>query len=213
MKHPAPSLAPILRSDTQGRLLARLLHDPAREYNLTELVEWTGSSMPTISREVDRAEQAGIVRSRRVGPTRMVSANEGHPLHPAMRRLILATYGPPAVIAEAFGELTGAEAVVLYGSWAARYLGDPGRAPNDVDVLVIGEVDLDELHDAADRAEQRIGLPVQATARSTAAWLEASESFVREVRRRPLLPVLIADEAGALAEDLDRLAEDGGSAS
>ena len=205
MKVTAPSLAPMLRSDTQGRLLARILADPSTEYNLTELVEWTGSSMPTVSREVDRAEQAGIVRSRKTGPTRLVRADESHPLYPAVRRLILGTYGPPAVIAETFAGLAGAEAVVLFGSWAARYLGRPGRAPNDVDVLVIGDVDLDAMHDAADAAERRIGLPVQATARTRTAWLDADESFIREVRSRPLVPVLVDDAADELAADLEHL--------
>src|SRR3954468_11935675 len=111
MKAPSPSLAPMLRSDTQGRLLARLFVDPAAEYNLTELVEWTGSSMPTVSREVDRAELAGIVTSRKVGPTRLVRPNEAHALYGATRQLILGTYGPPAVVAEAFDDLVGAEAV------------------------------------------------------------------------------------------------------
>ena len=157
MKAPSPSLAPMLRSDTQGRLLARLLLDPTAEHNLTELVEWTGSSMPTVSREVDRAELAGIVTSRKVGPTRLVRANEDHALYGATRQLILGTYGPPAVIAEAFRDLTGADAVVLFGSWAARYLGQPGRAPNDIDVLVIGAVDQDAMHDAAEEAEHQIG--------------------------------------------------------
>lgn len=68
MKAPAPTLAPMLRSDTQGRLLARVLVDPAEEHNLTELVAWTESSMPTVQREVGRAEQAGIVLTRKVGP-------------------------------------------------------------------------------------------------------------------------------------------------
>lgn len=160
----APSLAPMLQSGTLGRLLARILADPTKEHNLTELAEWTGSSMPTVSREVDRAELAGIVRSRKTGPTRLVRANESHPLYPAIRQLILGTYGPPAVIAETFADLAGAEAVVLFESWAARYVGQPGRAPNDVDVLVIGEVGLDAMHAAADAAQRQIGLPVQASA-------------------------------------------------
>ena len=205
MKVAAPSLAPMLRSDTQGRLLARILADPTKEHNLTELVEWAGSSMPTVSREVDRAEQAGIVRSRKTGPTRLVRANEDHPLYPAVRQLILGTYGPPAVIAETFANLTGAEAIVLFGSWAARYLGHAGRAPNDIDVLVIGESDVDAMHDAADAAEREIGLPVQATARSREAWLGANESFIREVRARPLVPVLVDDQATTLAADLEHL--------
>ncbi len=195
----------MLRSDTQGRLLARILANPAQEHNLTELVKWTGSSMPTVSREVDRAEQAGIVTSRKTGPTRLVRANENHPLYPAVRQLVLGTYGPPAVIAETFAGLAGAEAVAVFGSWAARYLGQPGRAPNDIDVLVIGDVDLDAIHDAADAAEDQIGLPVQATARTREAWLGADESFIREVRSRPLVPVLVDDQATVLAADLDDL--------
>ena len=205
MKVAAPSLAPMLRSDTQGRLLARILADPTKEHNLTELVEWARSSMPTVSREVQRAEQAGIVRSRKTGPTRLVRANEDHPLYPAVRQLILGTYGPPAVIAETFADLAGAEAVVILGSWAARYLGQPGRAPNDIDVLVIGEVDLNAMHDAADATERQIGLPVQATARTRGAWLDADESFIREVRSRPLVAVLVDDQASTLAADLEHL--------
>ena len=205
MKVAAPSLAPILRSDTQGRLLALLLAEPLREYNLTELVQLVGSSMPTVSREVGRADRAGLVRTRKTGPTRLVRANENHPLYPAIRQLILATYGPPAVITETFAQLDGAEAVILFGSWAARYLGVPGHAPNDIDVLVVGDVDLDAMHDAADEAEQRIVMAVQATARPRQAWLDASESFLREVRSRPLLAVLVDDGVTDLVADLNRL--------
>ncbi|MGH9222934.1 MAG: fibronectin type III domain-containing protein [Acidimicrobiales bacterium] len=102
MKVPAPLLAPILRSDVQGRVLARLFADPAKSYNLTELVEWAGSSMPTVQREVGRAEQAGIVTTKKVGPTRLVSANTQHPLFAPLSKIVAATYGPPAVIAREF---------------------------------------------------------------------------------------------------------------
>ena len=74
--------------------------------------------------------------------------------------------GPDAFVAEDFAGIEGAAAVLLFGSWAARYLGEPGRAPNDIDVLVIGEPDRDAVDDAAKRAERRIGLPVQATVRT-----------------------------------------------
>src|SRR5215471_620313 len=141
MKVPAPSLAPILRSDTQGRILARLLTDPTRAYSLSELVDWAASSMPTVQREVGRAEDAGIVTTEKVGPTRLVRANPEHPLFVPLRQVILTTYGPPAVIAREFAEIEEAEAIVLFGSWAARYQGEPGPAPHDVDVLVIGSSD------------------------------------------------------------------------
>jgi DNA-binding transcriptional ArsR family regulator len=193
MKVPPSSLAPILRSDTQGRILARLLTDPTKSYNLSELVEWAGSSMPTVQREVRRAEAAGIVETERVGPTRLVRANADHPLFDALRQIVLATYGPPAVVAREFADIDGTDAVLLFGSWAARYLGQPGRAPNDIDVLVIGTPDRDEVDDAAERAEQAIGLPVQATVRSRAHWSTAQDSFIREIRSRPLVVVITDD--------------------
>jgi DNA-binding Lrp family transcriptional regulator len=193
MKVPASSLAPILRSDTQGRILARLLTDPTKSYSLSELVEWADTSMPTVQREVRRAEAAGVVKTEKVGPTRLARANPDHPLFDALRRIILATYGPPAVVAREFAHIDRADAVLLFGSWAARYLGQPGRAPNDVDVLVIGTPDRDDVDDAAERAERDIGLPVQATVRSPAQWSTDHDSFIREIRSRPLLVVLAHD--------------------
>jgi DNA-binding Lrp family transcriptional regulator len=193
MKVPASSLAPILRSDTQGRILARLLTDPTKSYSLSELVEWADTSMPTVQREVRRAEAAGVVKTEKVGPTRLARANPDHPLFDALRRIILATYGPPAVVAREFAHIDRADAVLLFGSWAARYLGQPGRAPNDVDVLVIGTPDRDDVDDAAERAERDIGLPVQATVRSPAQWSTDQDSFIREIRSRPLLVVLAHD--------------------
>ena len=136
--------------------------------------------MPTVQREIERAEAAGIVRTRKVGPTRLVRANPAHPLQDAVRQLILATYGPPAIVAEEFDEIDAAEAVLLFGSWAARYRGEPGRAPNDIDVLVIGNPDRDAVDNAAERAERRIGLPVQATVRSRGRWDARQESFIKD---------------------------------
>ncbi len=196
MKVPAPSLAPILRSDTQGRLLARVLTDPGRAYNLTELVEWAGSSMPTVQREVGRAEKAGLVMTEKVGPTRLVRANPEHPLFEAIRQVILGTYGPPALVAREFEGIDDADAVLLFGSWAGRYLGQPGRAPNDIDVLVIGSPDRDAVDDASERVERAIGIPVQATVRSRSQWTEERDSFVREVKSRPFV-VVLADDATA----------------
>lgn len=194
MKVPAPPLAPILRSDAQGRILARLLIDPEKSYSLSDLVDSTDTSMPTVLREVLRAEAAGILTTEKIGPIRQVSARVDHPLYDAVCRIILATYGPPIVVAEEFANLAGAEAVLLIGSWAARYLGEAGRSPNDIDVLVIGDADRDLADGAAARAEERIGMPVQATVRALSQWKAEHGSFIQEVKSRPLVVVLVGDD-------------------
>ena len=58
--------------------------------------------------------------------------------------------------------------VLLFGSWVARNQGEPGCAPNDIDVLVFGNPDRDSVDGAverAERAERRIDLPAPATVR------------------------------------------------
>lgn len=98
--------------------------------------------------------------------------------------------------------------MVLFGSWAARYLGQPRRAPNDIDVLVIGSPDRGEVDDAADRAERAIGMPVQATVRSRSEWTAGRDSFVPEVKSRPQVVVLTSGEAAdelGLAADVHRV--------
>ena len=119
--------------------------------------------------------------------------NPAHPLYVPLRQIVLSTYGAPATIWREFSELDNVHAVLIFGSWAARYAGESGRAPNDIDVLVIGAPNRDAVDAAADRAENEIGLPVQATIRSVAQWDDPKESFIREIRGHALL-VVLADE-------------------
>jgi predicted nucleotidyltransferase len=194
MKVASPVLAPLLRSDTQGRILAEVFVDPEREHSVTSLANHAGTSLPTALRELDRAEAAKIVTSRRVGNTRLIKANPSNPLYPALREIILATYGPPAVVLEELGRLSGIEHLYLFGSWAARYQGEAGHAPNDIDVLVIGAPDRDQVYEAGERVEKRLRLPVQVTIRTAEQWARPDDPFLAEVRRRPLVSLL--DEAG-----------------
>ena len=189
MKVSASSLAPILRSDTQGRIYAQVMRDPEDEHSLTDLARLTNTSLPTVQREISRAEAAGIMTARTVGRSRLVKANSTHPLYDAIAKIVLTTYGPPAIVGDLLSGLRGVDEVYLFGSWAARYQGTPGRWPNDIDVLVVGRPDRDEIHDQAEKAERRLGQPVQVTFRSRAQWRDSKDPFVTELKSRPLVHI------------------------
>ena len=194
MRTEAPSLAPILRSAMQGRLLAVLAANPEQTYGLRELAELADTSPTTAQREVDRAEAAGIVASRYEGRNRRIRINANHYLYQPLRQLLLATYGAPAILAEEFGGLD-ADLVIVYGSWAARYEGHDGKTPNDIDVLIVGDsIDRLAVDRAADRAERRLSLPVQATIRSSEAWRQADDPFIATVKSRPHLTLLTSND-------------------
>jgi len=189
MQVPAPPLLPLLRSRLQAELLTLVLLTPGREWSLTELAGRAGASVSSAQREMARAEDAGVVSSRRLGNTRLVSA-AGSPLTGPLTELLLRSFGPRQVLAEELAGLAGIEAAYLFGSWAARYAGQQGRAPADIDVLVIGHPDRDELDNAAQRAGSRLAREVSVTIRTPQWWQDGGDSFHAEVTRRPLVAVL-----------------------
>ena len=190
MKVSGPPLLPILRSENQARLLTAILLSPEREFTLSELAKEVGVSLPTVTREIQRAEEAGLVFTRRVGRAKVVRADTDSVLSEPLTRLLLLSFGPVVVVAEELADIGGIEAAYIFGSWAARYVGQAGPSPQDLDVLIIGTPDRDVVYAAADRIERRVGRPVQVTFRSLIRWNEPEEdSFLPEVRKRPLVPV------------------------
>jgi predicted nucleotidyltransferase len=189
MQAPPPPLLPLLRSRLQADMLTLVLLTPGRDWSLTELADRAGASLSSAQREMARAQEAGVVSSRRLGSTRLVTAAES-PLTGPLTELLLRSFGPRQVIAEELSGLAGIERVLLFGSWAARYAGQTGPAPADIDVLVIGRPDRDDLDEAAQRAGSRLGREVNVTIRSPQWWRDGGDGFHAEITRRPLIPVL-----------------------
>jgi len=180
----------VLRSQHQADLLTLLLLHPDEEYTIADLARRLAAPQSTVSGEVRRLADAGILAVRPIGRSRLVSANASSPLAQPLTELLTLTYGPHVVIADEFARLEGVDLVVIFGSWAARYRGQRGRPPNDVDVLVVGTPDRVAMYTAAERAESRLGRPVNPTVCSPDEWAHPAEPFIREVRSSPYVSVV-----------------------
>ncbi len=60
-------------------------------------------------------------------------------------------------------------------------------------MLVVGRPDRGACYEAAERAKDRLGLPVQVTIRSRPQREKAAGPFLAELRSRPLLLILDED--------------------
>jgi DNA-binding transcriptional ArsR family regulator len=189
MRAEAPALMPILRSQQQAELLTLLLLHPGTEYSITELSEKLRIPLTTVQREVNRFSQAGLITERRAGRTREVSANPKSRYARPLTELLTVAFGPHIVISEEFADIP-ATGVAIYGSWAARYNGVPGPAPADVDVLVVGEPSRPDIYDAADRAEQRVGFPVNVTLSRPGRWAAASDALIQQIQSAPQIWII-----------------------
>ena len=189
MRSNAPGLLPILRSQHLAEMLTLLLLHPDAEYTLSEVAGKLDLPLTTVQREAARLAGSGLIRERRVGRARLVSANPASRYTRPLTELVSLAFGPQFVIGEEFAAL-GAAAVAIFGSWAARYEGVTGPAPNDVDVLVIGDASRSDMYEAAERAEERLGLPVNPVLRSRQRWLAAADPLIQQVRSAPLVWII-----------------------
>jgi predicted nucleotidyltransferase len=144
-----------------------------------------------VHREVERAEHAGIVGSRRVGRTRLVSANTSSPYFAPLRQLLVSAFGVPARLRSAVSEIDGVESAYIFGSWAARWHGEHGTRPvGDIDLLVLGHPEREQLYSAAHEVGLALGRPVQVQIRAP-GWLHSGTgAFHDTVVSRPLVTVL-----------------------
>ncbi len=155
-----------------------------------ELARLTGSAVPTVHHEVERLERAGVVVSERVGNVRRVRPNRNLPYFPELRALLLKTYGPVALLKELLKDVSGVKEALIFGSWARRYMGEQGRTPGDVDLLIVGDPDLDGIYEVCRRAEEQLGNAVNPSILSPSEWNRPLNGFMKAVKEGPRVAVI-----------------------
>ena len=197
MRSSAPPLLPLLRSNVQGALLALLYLHPDAEYSLSEAASIIGASVKAVHSEASRLVEGGFAADRRIGNVRLLRAVQDSILARPLTDLLAVTYGPMPVLTDLLDALDGIQHAFIYGSWAARYLGGPGPIPNDVDVLVVGTADRDELDAVAQDAQHKLLRPVSVRRVLPKAWEspEPTDAFLATVRERPLLALRVGTSA------------------
>ncbi len=188
MRTSSPPLLAMFRSQLQGELLAQVLLSPGQ--SISDLARGLGAPVATVQREVARLVDAGILATNQVGRARLVRPDESNPALPPLRELVMIAFGPRYVVAAELSHVADIEVAFLFGSWAARHSGEVGPQPGDVDVLVVGHPDPDDVFDASERARHQLGREVNAAVISPAGWATGQEPFLQQVRQRPLVQII-----------------------
>lgn len=189
-----PALFPIFRSHQQAQMLAVLFLGPNIDYSTSALAQEAGITHQAVSRLMPPLITAGIVNTRLVGRRSLYSANTQAPTYSPLRTLLALTYGPVPVLLRELDGLPGLEAVLIFGSWAKRALGTPGKFPNDLDVLVIGDIDRTALHDALDRVEQTVAREVNPIQISKDEWDNPTRGLIRSIKTQGQYLTVLTNE-------------------
>lgn len=117
---------------------------------------------------MERLLTAGVLTDRRVGRTRLLQAADST-LNRALADLLALGYGPKPALEQALRGLRGIDHAYIGASWAARYNGENGPFPHDIDVIVVGSPDRDDVTDAVVYSLNPIGHDAQVIFRTDAA--------------------------------------------
>lgn len=188
MRTEAPLLAPVFRSDGQARLLAELLLT-GDELSITDLAKRAHLAYPTAWDEVQRLRSAGILVDRSVGRTKLIRANHQSPLAAPLRQILLVATGPAVLLADELAQIPGITSAFLYGSFAARAQGIDGPPPSDIDLMVVGSPEAEQIYSACDRVSDAVGRPVNPTILSRDEFA-AESGFLRDIASKPTVPIM-----------------------
>lgn len=179
---------PIFRSDTQAALLSAFFLSEKR-FSAQDLSTNLEIPYPTVHREIARLLKSGLIIEQKVGNYRYFEPNRVSPFYMPIRNLMDIVSGPIPTLQQELKPIPGIEWVALFGSWAHRLLGKEGPAPQDVDVMVVGNPDVRRVNKACSVVGKKLGWEVNPVILTRQEWLQDTP-FLRQVRNSSLVPVL-----------------------
>lgn len=186
----ADSTAEALFGKVRRGVLGLFFGAGEEEHHLSEVVRRVGAGRGAVQRELERLVAAGLLERRSQGNLALYAANPRAPVYDELRALMRKTVGLVGVLASALEPLAERVRVaVVFGSFARG----ADTVDSDVDLLVVGDVELDEVAQCVWSAQEQLGRevnPVVFPPDEFRARADAGDHLVGVVTRGPRLLVM-----------------------
>ena len=192
----------VLLGKTRGAVLGLLLGRPDEEFHVRQIARLSGATLGPVQRELKLLEHIGVLKQRAVGRQLLYRADEASPIHDELRSLVIKTVGMADVLRAALLPL-GKEIQIafLFGSFARGNQ----HAASDVDLMIIGTVNLATVARALAEPQRRLGREINPSIYSPSEFrlkLQGGHHFLNSVMAAPRI-FIIGDE-----HELLRMAEE-----
>ena len=179
-------------SKTRAVLLSKLMMNPDRSFYLRELSKDLKIPYSMLYKEEKNLASLGIVNEEKRGRVTLVTVNRKLPYFAELKNLIIKTVGLSSPIRDALSGLKGIRYALAYGSFAS---GEESES-SDIDLLVIGKADEEELLKAASRIEDKVGREVNYilwSEREFGSRVRSRHHLLLDIVAKPII-MLIGDE-------------------
>jgi DNA-binding transcriptional ArsR family regulator len=177
-------LSTLITSKSRVEILTWFVTHPGERFHYLQLGRLLKASRPSIQRELRRLEDAGILLSTKEANSRFYSIAQGYPLYPELKSVIYKTAGLGDALRESVASIGHIQTALVYGS-VAKNVED---VRSDIDLLVIGDVDMDALYEAVGAAERAISREINATVYTAEDWRERvarGQAFATDILSGP----------------------------
>lgn len=182
------SLERLFRSRAQILILKLLFLNPASEFHLNDIARRTGLAPSVAAKECALLLSLGLVRRTTRGNMTLYEINRESVIHDELKRIFLKY--------ELLDELLASELqseriryALIYGSFAKGTEGER----SDVDLLVVGDIEEEELSKAVNSIERKTGREVNYnlwTEKEFAEKVRNQIPLIREMSKTPVIMVV-----------------------
>lgn len=188
----AQAIEKIFGSRIRAKLLGWLFMHTEETFFVRQLAVILKEDSTNLSRELSGLEKIGILTSTRQGNLKFFQVNGKCPFFEELKGLVIKTVGVQGRLRHFLEGLPGTRYAFIFGSYARG----EERADSDVDLMIVGAIDLDEVDLAISNLEKELGRTINYVAYD---WKEFSskrkkkDGFIMDVLEDKKV-MLVGDE-------------------
>lgn len=182
------TIASVLFTKTQQRLLSVLYGKPDTSFYLNEVVRLAGVGKGAVVREIKKMTEAGLLTTHQRGNQQHYQANPDNPVYEELKAITRKTFGIQDVVKDALSPiLNQCDLAFIYGSVAKGL----EHAGSDIDVLLVGQsLSYGDIMERLEPAEMQLGRTINPTLFTPDEFRQREEnqqSFVTRLMEQPKL--------------------------
>ena len=178
----------------RAELLRLLITNPERSFYMQEIGRILGKKPGVFQRTLNNLVSEGIVESEHKANARYFKANKHYSLYKEMKSIVFKTIGVEASLKAELEQISGIQFAFIYGSYAKgkeNYL-------SDIDLVIIGKPDEDELIKKLDRLEEKLQREINYKfykLKEFTKEIKGKEPFVLEILKEKKIILIGGDDA------------------
>jgi len=188
------TLERIFGSRLRAKVLGWIYMHTDERFFVRQLAGILNEDPTNLSRELTSLEKAGILISSREGNLKYFQANKNCSFYNELKGLILKTIGVVGELQSALQKIPRIKYAFIYGSYAKG----EEKADSDVDLMVIGKLDLDMFDSLINDIEKEIGRTINYITYDYGEFSDKrkkKDGFIMDVLKDKKI-MLVGDEGG-----------------